>query len=106
MKGADMARMRTPGVVIGAASIMFVHAALLMICVGCAGIGLAAKDPNDALGIEAMLDKEAPGHTAVGIADTAFKLLFGLLLIGCGIGVLFLSNIARIGAYLTCMAIP
>lgn len=101
-----MSKIRTPGSVIGAAVTMFIYAALLMICVGCTGIGYVAKDPNDAFGVEAMMDKEAPSHQIVGIAGAAFNLLFSLTLFACGIGVLFLSNIARIVAYLTCIAIP
>jgi hypothetical protein len=101
-----MAQFRTPGVVIAAASIMFVYGALLLICVGCSGLGIAMKDPHDQLGIEARLDKEAPGHMAVGIAGAAFNLLFAVALFACAVGVLFLSNIARYTTYLVCMAIP
>src|SRR5262245_58120919 len=101
-----MAQIRTPGVVIGAASIMFVYGALLLICVGCSGLGLAMKDPQDPLGLEARLDKEAPGHLAVGIAGAVFNLLFAIALFACGVGILFLSNIARYVTYLVCMAIP
>jgi len=99
-----MSKIKTPGSVIGAASVMFIYATLLMICVGCAGFGLAIKDPNEPL--QAALDKELPENSAVQIANASANLLFALLLFGCGIGILFLSNIARIVTYLTCMVIP
>lgn len=101
-----MAGFRTPGVVIAAAAVMFSYGALLLICAGCAGVGFAAKDPHDQLGIEARLAKEAPGHHIVAIASVAFNLLFAVCLFACGVGILFLSNIARYATYLLCMAIP
>jgi hypothetical protein len=83
---------------------MFVYGGLLLVCVGCSGIALAVKPP-DQIGLEAALDKEAPGHTVVSIVGVGFNLLFGVTFIAAGFGVLWLSQIARFVTYTACLGI-
>ncbi|MBI3824236.1 MAG: hypothetical protein HY289_16330 [Planctomycetes bacterium] len=99
---------RTPGSVITAAVIMFVYGGLLLICGACGGIftgvGMAAQGP-DHLGLQAALDKEAPGHQIVSMGNIALNILFALTFIGAGLGVFWLSQIARFAAYGACAGI-
>jgi hypothetical protein len=57
------------------------------------------------MGLQAALDREAPGHMVVEIVGSVCHFLFAVALIGGGIGVLWLSQIARYGTYLLCVAI-
>ena len=75
---------RLPGSIIAAAIIMFIYGALLLLCVGCNGIALGIKPP-DQMGLEAELDKNAPGHTVVQVVNVGFNFLFALGFIGAGI---------------------
>lgn len=93
-----------PGVVIAAAVIMFVYGGLLLLCVTCSGISLAAKPP-DHMGLQEALDKEAPGHNIVPVVVMGFNFLFAVGFIAAGFGVLWHSQIARYATYLICLAI-
>lgn len=96
---------RTPGAIIGAAVIMFIYGGLLLMCVLCGGIGLVAKDPGDPMGLEAMMDKEAPGHQVIQIGSVGFNFLFAISFFACGLGILWLNQIARFGTYLVCLGV-
>jgi hypothetical protein len=96
---------RTPGAIIGAAIIMFIYGGLLLMCVLCSGLGLVVKDPGDPMGLEAMMDKEAPGHQIIQIGSVGFNFLFAISFFACGLGILWLNQIARFGTYLICLGV-
>jgi len=100
-----MSQTRTPGSIIGASVIMFIYGALLLMCGVCGGGALALQPQNDALGLQAAMQKEAPGFIIIGIATPVFQILIGFLFIGSGIGILRLMNGFRFTAYLACAAI-
>lgn len=93
-----------PGAIIGAAVVMFVYGGLLLLCVTCSG-GALAMNPPDQIGLQAALDKDAPGHKIVQFAGLGFSFVFAITFIGAGFGVLWRSNIARFIAMAACVAI-
>ena len=89
---------KTPGVVMGAAILLFIYGGLTMVCGSCSGVLLAANQ-NDPQGVKEMLAKEAPGYMIVQIGNLGVGLLFGLLMILAGVGLLQLMPIARWGTF-------
>jgi hypothetical protein len=100
-----MSKVRTPGSVISASVLMFIYGSLLLMCGTCGGVAIAMQPQNDPMGVQAMLEKEAPGHFAVSIATPVFNTLFGFMFIASGIGVLRLVRLFRVTAYLACAGI-
>jgi hypothetical protein len=95
----------TPGTLITAAIFMFVYGALLLICAGCGGIGalIQPRGADDPLGLQAALDKDAPGHRVVPIVVAALQFVFAIGFIGSGVGLLFRNRIAQIATYAVCL---
>jgi hypothetical protein len=96
---------RIPGSVTAAAILIFVYGGLGLACgtcgIGGGILGQAMPDPAGDRGrLEALIEKEAPGHKIIGFSSGGLHLLAFAGLVGAGIGVLYLSQIARVAVFL------
>jgi hypothetical protein len=96
---------RVPGSIITASVFLFIYGALLLFCGVCGGASVAIQPKEDPMGLKAAMDKEAPGHELISYGGIATNVLFGMLFLASGVGVLRLVNFFRILAYLACAGI-
>ncbi len=99
------ARPNSPPSVITAAVLLLIYGGLLLVCGMCGAgggaLGMAMQDKGgDQARIQAMMDKDAPGHQFVQWGSLALNFLVAFMIIGAGIGVLRWSPIGRMTAYL------